>query len=165
MYAGRRHFPLKAISNDSVQLGEVFPRPKMLSTVIVSLFMIFFLNSGNNCVIFGQYVLRLAKPGESKSDFDERLVIFLAVVTQSTVCLLLYFTRQLALLMNKTFAIFKVALFLAIITAGVCARNKQDSGLKNFNTQQPNPDKADMLGAMIYIILSYQGWENANYVC
>jgi hypothetical protein len=41
---------------------------------------------------------------------------------------------------------------------------KKDSGWNDFNTDYPGYSGVNALTAMVYIIFSYEGWDNANYV-
>lgn len=66
--------------------------------------------------------------------------------------------------MNSAFASFKICLLLSVFIAGAIARNKNGSGLPDLNTKHEGANGADSLAAFIYILYSYQGWENANYV-
>ena len=66
--------------------------------------------------------------------------------------------------MNSAFASFKIFLLFSVFIAGALARHKNGSGLPDFNTKHKGANGADSLAAFIYILYSYQGWENANYV-
>lgn len=94
----------------------------------------------------------------------EGQIRFTAVVVESVACLLLFFTRRLCFVFNSTFAIYKIFLLLVIFIAGMANSRGEDSGWNDFNKEYPGYSGVDTLTAMISIIFSYQGWDNANYV-
>jgi amino acid transporter len=141
----------------------MFPRPQLLATIQFSIFFILFCTTAVNAVVFTKYVLALAMPNTSVYDMDDRLINLVAVFVQTSVCLLLYFGRRLTLFLNKTFAFFKISLMTAIFVGGMTAKNRRQ-GSDDFKQVQPGYNGADCLAAMVYILFSYQGWENANYV-
>jgi amino acid transporter len=73
-----------------------------------------------------------------------------------------YFSRKSGLLLNLLFALYKIVLVIVLIICGCIASKKPDNGWSDWG---PQPiESKNVLAAMIYIIYSYQGWENANYV-
>src|SRR5271168_1817240 len=131
----------------SQQIDEVWPRPELLSVVLYSGFFICFGNTAGNSV-----------------EFDSRLVAFIAVAILTTICLLHYFSAETGLFLNRTLAYYKTGLLFAVFVAGVMARNQPDSGKNDWSTSDSPHSSFSTLSAMIYILYSYQGWENANYV-
>lgn len=103
-------------------------------------------------------------PETPSSEFDDRLIRFLGIIVQTTVCLLLYFLRRFCFVANNFFAIFKVILSLVIFGAGIYAARQPHSGLDDFHEKQPGGNITSTLAAMVYILYSYQGWEHTNYV-
>lgn len=99
------------------------------------------------------------------TELDDRLIRFIAIVVLSAVCLLHYFSNRFGLFLNKLFAIFKTVLLFTVFVAGVKAASKDGSGLEHFTESHGISNPADGLAAMVLIFYSYQGWENANYVC
>ena len=147
-----------------MQLDEVFPRPKLMATVIFSVFWIFFAGTVTSSKTVAQCILSVANPETPISQIPPGQLKFTAIVVQSVACLLMYFARRLCFVFNSTFALYKILLFLVIFVAGMVASRGPDSGFNDFNTKFPGFNGTDALTAMIYIILCYQGWENANYV-
>lgn len=128
-------------------------------------FFILLENTSGNAIVFAKHTLLAANPDtKNATDLDSRLINLLAVGILSIICLLHYFSRRLGLFLNTTFALFKVFILIAVFIAGVMARHKNDSGMTDFSTKQEGANGKDSLAAFIYIIYSYQGWENANYV-
>jgi amino acid transporter len=61
-------------------------------------------------------------------------------------------------------ALFKGLLLLVVVIAGARAAHKEGSGLKDFAHRHKGTSSMDSLAALVLILYSYQGWENANYV-
>ena len=128
-------------------------------------FFILLQNTSGNAIAFAKHVLLAANPDtNSTTELDSRLINLVAVGILSIICLLHYFSRRLGLFLNTAFALFKVFLLAAVFIAGAMARHKNDSGMTDFKTKHEGANGKDSLAAFIYIIYSYQGWENANYV-
>lgn len=106
-------------------------------------------------------VLSLANPHAAPLEGQIR---FTAVVVESVVCLMLFFARRLCFVFNSTFAIYKIFLLLVIFIVGMANSHGKDSGWHDFNKDYPGYNGVNTLTAMISIIFSYQGWDNANYV-
>ena len=123
-------------------------------------------NSYGNAVTFAKQVLLASDSRyEKTSQLDDRLIRFIAIVVLSAVCLLHYFSNKFGLFLNKLFALFKTVLLFTVFVAGVKAARKEGSGFDDFTQSHGMRNPADGLAAMVLIFYSYQGWENANYVC
>ncbi|KAF2099470.1 hypothetical protein NA57DRAFT_55435 [Rhizodiscina lignyota] len=147
-----------------VYFDEVFHRPRMLATVIFSVWWILFATTEGNCKGIAQTILSLAN-GQSSFEPSLGLLNFTAVVIQTVVCLILFFARRLVFAFNTIIALFKIILMVFIFVAGmVHASRGSNSGFKDFNKEYPGYSNSQALTAMVYIILCYQGWDNANYV-
>ncbi|KAF2739366.1 hypothetical protein EJ04DRAFT_484118, partial [Polyplosphaeria fusca] len=145
-------------------LDETFPTPDLLAAVIFSFFWILLGSTSGNCIVFASYALQIAHGDAAASTIDDRLLRFIAVVVQTTVCLLLYFLRKFCFVANNIFALFKIILLLVIAGAGFCASSWPSSGTSDFSAHEPGVDIIDQLSAMVYILYSYQGWEHTNYI-
>lgn len=154
---------LTSLADRRFKLDEMFPRPQLLATILFSIHFILFAGTGGTAVVFAKYTLAMAMPDTSISDMDDRLINLVAVFVQTGVCLLLYFGRRLTLFLNKAFSFLKIALLITIFIGSLTAINRRH-GLDDFKTVQPGYKRSDCLSAMIYVLFSYQGWENANYV-
>jgi amino acid transporter len=145
------------------QLDEVLRRPELLATVLFSAFFIFIPNTDGNSLQFARHILLASNPTVTETtELDKRLISYVAVSILTVVSFIHYFSRNSGLLLNLVFAIYKVALVVVLIICGCIASKKSDNGWSDWG-EQPVASK-DVLAAMIYIIYSYQGWENANYV-
>ncbi|KAF2234857.1 hypothetical protein EV356DRAFT_532407 [Viridothelium virens] len=147
-----------------IYLDEVFPRPKLLATVIFSVFWIFFGGTVTLSKTVAQSILSVANPGVPSTQLSLGQLKFTAVVVQTVVCLLLYFVRRLCFVFNSAFALYKIIFCLVIFVAGMIASRRSNSGFDDFDTQFSGYNGADSLTAMIYILLCYQGWDSANYI-
>lgn len=144
----------------------MLPRPELLATILFSGFFIFLSNSYGNSVTFAKQTILASDSSIARTtDLDSRLVRFIAIVVLSTVCLLHYSSNRFGLFLNKLFAIFKTILLFTVFVAGVKAAGKEGSGLADFYDNHGVRHPTDGLAAMVLILYSYQGWENANYVC
>jgi len=136
-----------------------------LATILFSGFFLVIGNSYGNSVVFAKHVLLAADPSAEKStELDSRLVRFIAISVLAFVCLLHYFSARFGLFMNKLFALFKILLLTTVFIAGTKSAKNSDSGLKDFTRDHGSGNSLDGLAAMVLILYSYSGYENANYV-
>ena len=148
-----------------LQLDDMWPSPELLATVLFSGFFICLGNSTANAIAFAKLSLAASDPDATKTtSFDKRLVSLIAVSIVTVVCLLHYFSQRTGLLLNRLLAFYKAALLLTVFIAGALSRNKPNSGTQDWGLNQPGYKAFDGLSAIIYVLYSYQGWENANYV-
>lgn len=135
----------------------------MLATIIFSIWWILFATTEGLCKQLAHTILVLAN-GSASYKPPLGLANFTAVVIQTVVCLLLYFRRRVTFAFNTLFALYKIVYMIVLFAAGMNASRRPDSGWKDFGVTYPGYTSSQALGAMAWIILSYQGWENANYV-
>lgn len=146
-----------------IQLDEIFRNPELLATILFSTFFITIPNTDGNSLQFAKHVLLTALPDVTDTtQLDKRLISFVAISILTVVCFIHYFSRNSGLLLNLVFAVYKTILVFIFVICGCVASGKPDNGKSDWG-DQPIPSK-NILAAMIYIIYSYQGWENANYV-
>ncbi|KAF8535501.1 amino acid permease-domain-containing protein [Trichophaea hybrida] len=145
-----------------IYLDEIFQVPELLTTVLFSGLFVVLGSSAGNSISFAKHVLLAAMPDISdSSELDKRLVTLIAVTILTVVCLLHYFSRSTGLLFNSALALYKITLLLAFFIGGSIASTKENSGTHDWNQQSSH---FNTLGALIFVLYSYQGWENANYV-
>ena len=145
------------------QLDEVLRQPELLATVLFSAFFIFVPNTDGNSLQFAKHILLASNPTVTETtELDKRLISYVAISILTVVSFIHYFSRNSGLLLNLLFAIYKVVLVIVLIICGCVASKKPENGWSDWG-QHPIGSK-NVLAAMIYIIYSYQGWENANYV-
>jgi amino acid transporter len=108
-------------------------------------------------------VLLTAQPDiTDTTQLDKRLISFVAICVLTVVSFIHYFSRNLGLLLNRFFAIYKIVLLFIFVICGCIAIDRPGNGLSDWGNQPIQ--HTNVLAAMIHIIYSYQGWENANYV-
>lgn len=141
----------------------MFRHPELLATVLFSIFFISISNSGGNSIQFAKHILLTANPEVvTTTELDKRLISYIAISVLTLVCFIHYFSRNSGLLLNLGFAVYKIFLVIVFIIFGCIASSRPDNGKSDWG-DQPIKSK-NVLAAMIYIMYSYQGWENANYV-
>ncbi|KAH8744408.1 amino acid/polyamine transporter I, partial [Hyaloscypha finlandica] len=146
-----------------IYLDEVLRQPELLATVLFSAFFIFVPNTDGNSLQFAKHILLASNPTVTETtELDKRLISYVAISILTVVSFIHYFSRNSGLLLNLLFAIYKVVLVIVLIICGCVASKKPENGWSDWG-QHPIGSK-NVLAAMIYIIYSYQGWENANYV-
>ena len=136
----------------------------MLAATIFSWFWILLCSNDSNCVTSAVYILQLVHPGTNYGDIDAKSAQFLGIVVNTVACLLLYFVLRGCLLLNSVFASLKLALLSVFFVAGIVHGCKSGSGLLDFNEKQSGGSAIDAIAAMTYVIGTYEGWENTNYV-
>lgn len=94
---------------------------------------------------------------------DGRLVKVFALVILGIVCLLLWVSPKMGLFMNRVLAAYKIVLLLVVGCAGINARHKSNAGSSVNDWKRPDSG-FDSVSGLIYIVYSYTGWENANYI-
>jgi amino acid transporter len=150
---------------DLIYLDEVWPSPELLSTVLYSGYFICFGNSAGNSVAFARHVLAASSAEVIRStDFDKRLVNLVAVAILTIICFINYFSKDVGLFLNKLLAFYKVGLLFAMFVAGALVRKEPGSGFSDWGEDLGGGSAIDTLSAFIYVLYSFQGWENANYV-
>ena len=97
------------------------------------------------------------------SPVDTRVVKLVAVCTISAACFILFALPRLGMFLNKALALFKVVLLLVVISKGAEIANGSDSAFSD-SSHSGTKSFIDNMSAFVYIIYSYTGWENANYV-
>ncbi|KAF2748542.1 high-affinity methionine permease-like protein [Sporormia fimetaria CBS 119925] len=151
-------------------LERVYRRPKYVATCVLAAQMLLLGFSSGNSLAFGRYVL-FASGSKSPDGWAARGI---AVACATFACALHATLPKWGIRLFNVLGVFKVIILLFIIFSGFAAlaghRNVPDP--KNF-------DNAFTLGtgdgyggggayaycsALLRIIYSYKGWENANYV-
>jgi amino acid transporter len=100
---------------------------------------------------------------EDGGHVDSRVVKLVAVCAISAVCVVLFSLPRFGMFLNKMLAIFKVVLLLAVFSKGMEFANRTDNAFSN-DSHSGTSSFIDNMSAFVYVIYSYTGWENANYV-
>ncbi len=151
-------------------LERIFRRPRHLATSVFAVQMVLLGFSAGNSLAFGRYVL-LAVGHPMPDGWIPRLI---AVLCMTLVVLLHGIFPKWGLRLTNALGIFKVLVLLLIVFSGFAA-------LAGYRLV-PNPrnfdnfwgiEKGDGYGgggayayatALLQVVYSYKGWENANYV-
>ncbi|KAL7267445.1 hypothetical protein RUND412_009973 [Rhizina undulata] len=165
-------FPVNG--GEMIYLDESYPIPRYFATCIYGIFFILLGNTAANGIAFAKYMLVAFSPETPNP--DPRLQKFVAVVCLTFVCLIHLFSRKMGIMINNVLAVYKVLLLSFVVVAGFAcmAGARVDEGgeapgyglnnLKDmFKGYQPRGPH-DYATAMLGVLYSFQGWENANYV-
>lgn len=139
------------------------------------MFAILFVLLGNtaaNSIAFAKHMLGAFSDDPNP---DYRLQKFGALICITFICLIHLFSRQMGIYVNNTLALYKVALLVFVVVTGIVClvgvggkHLKEDDtyGVKNLQDAFTGPSRSphDYASAMLHILYSFQGWENANYV-
>ena len=126
-------------------------------------------NLSGNAIAFGQNVL-LAFNGDNE---DKAIVIPLAIAALTVACLLHVSTRRGGILVNNCFAIFKIAILLAIIVIGFAIAGGANFGggsrqTANFDVHtsfnHPSGSVASYTDSFYDILYAFSGFQQPFYV-
>ena len=126
-------------------------------------------NLSGNAIAFGQNVL-LAAGGDTG---DRTKVIPLAIAALTVACLLHVSTRRGGILVNNCFAIFKIAILLAIIIIGFAIAGGANFGggsrqTANFDVDtsfnNPSVSVASYTDSFYDILYAFSGFQQPFYV-
>ncbi|KAJ4207539.1 hypothetical protein NW759_013939 [Fusarium solani] len=160
----------------------------LLAFIIYSIAFIVFFNSGSNSLQFGRMILLCINakdttnsnsPGETNQDQNETsneinldVMRLIGVNVLTLICLLQYFSPGFGRVMNKWLAFFKIIFLFGLIGVADRAKDASDDWLVTHPTsveQENNPSigKPTNLAfakALLAVLFSFEGWENATFV-
>ncbi|KAK4135481.1 amino acid transporter [Trichocladium antarcticum] len=162
---------------EKVYLERVYQRPRYLATCIFAVQFVLFSISTGNSIIFSSYVLRAATLNAQDGSWLNRGI---AVGAITVVCLIHAFAPRWGIWLSNGFGAFKLVLLSLLVFTGFAAL------AGNTATPRPNPSNFSSFSgpswkregevdstegvaggfalALLQILYSYSGWENANYV-
>lgn len=141
-----------------IYLDETLPGPNFLAYTIYAFYFVIFYNNATNSMRFADYILRCAT--DPNMTQDERLTRLLAVVILTFICVVIFRSSRITLLLGKALAALKIVLLLVVLVAGaVKARDRKVSW-----SDQASGDPSNSAAAFLLILFSYGGWENATFV-
>ncbi|CUS13314.1 unnamed protein product [Tuber aestivum] len=155
-----------------VYLDEAYTRPKYIASCMFAIFFVLLGNTAANTIAFAKHMLVAFNPNEQSPDY--RLQRFVALVCITFICLLHLFSRKMGIFVNNALAAYKVGLLTFVVISGfVCLGGGGSGDHKNTPYGKENLQNAfeessgspyAYASAMLSVLYSYQGWENANYV-
>lgn len=117
-------------------------------------------NSGTNVLQIGRETLIAIHPDE---DPNGSLVRFIAVFALMMVCLIQLFSSRAGRVMNRFFALVKITFLIVLFFFG-CAYIGKHGGQTHFTEKIPNIPSFNYAQALLVVLYSYDGWENATFV-
>lgn len=113
-------------------------------------------------------LLAIQPTASGPQDLNIWTIILLAVGWIGLVCFITYSSRPITMILNVAFALYKVVLLLVLLVAGMKAgganRNNSSGGWNELVPQGSITTTASSLSALMLVIYSYSGFQNANYV-
>jgi amino acid transporter len=128
------------------------------------LFIAFF-NSATNSLQVGRQLLVAIRPQDVEPDHN--VLRLIAVNALSIICLIQYFDPQSARKLNRWLASIKILFLLMVFFAGCSAVRKglySGAGFQECHPSDLPKHKVLAAKAMLLVIFSYEGWENATFV-
>ncbi|KAK6540714.1 hypothetical protein TWF694_008105 [Orbilia ellipsospora] len=150
-----------------VFLDEIYRNilPTMFAFVLYGYHFLLLSNSGTNTNQFGRQVLTVANPDVynnlDTASLSITLQTFIGIVCLTALCLLNYFSAKAGRVVNKSLALFKLCLLLALVVQG--AKVVHNSDVHDISTNYGR-SSSDTAVAFVLVLFSYQGWENATFV-
>ncbi|KAJ7585652.1 high-affinity methionine permease [Mycena floridula] len=157
-------FPNRA-GADVAYLEQAYRRPKYLFPVSFAVITIILSFASSNAIVCSEYLLY----ANGQTDFDPWVMRGIAIACYGIACLIVVANNRLALLVSNVFSAFKVLVLCFIVVTGwvVLAggtRVKDSHSHFKDGFKGSNNNGNALSGAIINIIFSYQGWNNANNV-
>ncbi|CZR51708.1 uncharacterized protein PAC_01585 [Phialocephala subalpina] len=131
----------------------------LLAYIVYAFLFIAVFNSATNCMLTAREILVARDPS---TDQDRDLIRFIGVTVLSVICLLQVISARAGRTTNRIFAIAKLLMLFVLFCAG-CKLAVKNMGNTNF-TQKGTISKLEGCQAVLIILYSFEGWENANFV-
>jgi amino acid transporter len=131
----------------------------LLAYTVYAFLFVGLFNSGTNVLQVGREVLIAIHPDQ---DPNRDLVRFIGIVTMSTICLIQLFSSRAGRVLNGFFALVKILFLVVLFFFGVGALNSNPKP-GDFTDKAPEPT-LNYAEALLVVLYSYEGWENANFV-
>jgi amino acid transporter len=160
---------------EKVYLERVYQRPRYLATCIFAVQFVLFAVSTANSISFSSYILKAATNDAENGSWLNRGISVAAI---TAVCLIHSLTPRLGIWLSNGLGAFKLVLLLLVVCTGFAAlagRTVTPSP-HNFSSfhgpgsaheseeDTPASHTAGYALALLQVLYSYSGWENANYV-
>jgi len=171
---------------EKVYLERVYQKPRYLATCIFAVQFVLFAVSTGNSISFSSYFLRAVTGNATEGSWLNRGIAIAAI---TVVCLIHAFTPRLGIWLGNGLGAFKLILLSLVVCTGFAALAGRTVGATpdNFSsfdgagnvtlgadskiTDSETPGIDESAGtasryalALLQVLYSYSGWENANYV-
>ncbi|KAL4904027.1 hypothetical protein BDW74DRAFT_168521 [Aspergillus multicolor] len=147
-----------------IYISKIFPVPPLLFACAFSWVFIAFATPTTNSITFARYI----DPNQA-SDPDVWFTKFFACVVVVGICALHYRFVNIGIWANDFLAVYKVLFLLILVLAGFVETCRQGAdgrllGVGDYTATHGDPSPTNVALAILQVLYSYQGWENANYV-
>ncbi|KAL2822905.1 amino acid permease-domain-containing protein [Aspergillus granulosus] len=147
-----------------IYISKVFPVPPLLFASAFSWVFIAFATSTTNSITFARYI----NPNKAEAP-DVWFTKFFACVIVVGICAVHYRFVNIGIAANNILAAYKVLFLGILVIAGFIETCRQGAhgqlpGLGDYTMTYGSPSPTNIALAILQVLYSYQGWENANYV-
>ncbi|KAL4801856.1 amino acid permease-domain-containing protein [Aspergillus unguis] len=147
-----------------IYISKIFPVPPLLFASAFSWVFIAFATPTSNSITFARYI----NPHDA-GDPDVWKTKFFACVVVVAICAVHYRFVNIGIKANRILAVYKVLFLGVLVLAGFVETCRQGAdgrleGLGDYAKTYGNPSPTNVALAILQVLYSYQGWENANYV-
>jgi amino acid transporter len=160
----------------------------LLAYIIYSVMFIVFFNSATNSLQFGRMILMCINANkadngatvdgdetsakEDDPDVNHDLMRFIGVTILSLICLAQFFSPSWGRKLNKFLAVVKIGFLIGVIIVALAAlsndiedKNKHAvPRAKDWLTWHGSPSRVQFAKALLAVLFSFEGWENATFV-
>ncbi|KAL4782538.1 amino acid permease-domain-containing protein [Aspergillus varians] len=145
-------------------ISKVFPIPPLFFASAFSWFFIAFATPTTNSITFARYI----NPNNAE-DPDVWFTKFFACVIVVGICAMHYCFVTVGIAANKFLAGYKVLFLGVMVIAGLIETCRQGAlgrlqGVGDYTMTHGSPSATNIALAILQVLYTYQGWENANYV-
>ncbi|KAL2270446.1 hypothetical protein VTJ83DRAFT_2630 [Remersonia thermophila] len=159
---------------EKVYLERVYRKPRYLATCIFAVQFVLFAISTGNSISFSSYLLRAATGDAQDGSWLNRGIAMAAI---TVVCLIHSLAPRWGIWLSNCLGAFKLVLLSLLVCTGFAALSgrMEVPDPENFSSFHgpgwewtASADTAGAAGgyalALLQVLYSYSGWENANYV-
>ncbi|KAI6749337.1 hypothetical protein HG530_015176 [Fusarium avenaceum] len=150
----------------------------LLAFIIYSLMFIVFFNSATNSMQFGRMVLLCINADQGVDnaivDVNNDLMRYIGVTILTVICLTQFFSPSFGRRLNKFLAVVKIGFLLGLVIVGLTALSRDIKDENEHDTtkssdwskwnEREDPSKVSFAKALLIVLFSFEGWENATFV-
>lgn len=132
----------------------------LLAYIIYAFLFVGVFNSATNTLQIGREFLICISPNQNP---NRHLVRFIGIVAFSIICLIQLFSSRAGRSLNSIFALIKILFLLVLLGFGFAAIRHNTSPVE-FTQKVSGIPALNYAQAILIVLFSYTGWENANFV-